>query len=383
MQCPYIPEVSFDELGRRLRDRSAADRIPLLGSIELTFRCNLNCVHCYCNVPLSDKEAQAQELTFEEICGVIDEIAGMGCLCLLITGGEPLVRRDFLDIYVYAKKRGLLVTLFTNGTMLNPQILDCLQEWPPRRVEITLYGATSETHDRVTRVPGSHERCVRAIGLLLERGIPLGLKTTLTNLNKQELWDVKDYARRLGVDFRFDAVLHARLDGGKTPHEYRISPREVVELDVQDGERWKEWQKYCQTFWPVEVAEAKRLYSCGAGQNTFHIDPYGQLGLCLTDRAHMYDLREGAFHDGWDEFIPKVRSLPVTQETDCRMCADAALCGHCPAWSHLEHGDLETPVTYLCEIGRLRAGVFGPLLEDREGNNGSETLSISRKEAVR
>jgi len=233
---------------------------------------------------------------------------------------------------------------------------DYLAEWPPRKVEITLYGITAETFDKVTRVPGSYERCVRGIELLLERDVPLELKTTVTTVNKHELWDIKSYVEGLQVDYRFDAVLHPRYDGSKKPYEVRLSPGEVAELDTADKERCREFEELCERCWGAPTTD--NLYLCGAGQHMFHVDPYGYLAPCMTSRAHTYDLRQGSFAHAWREYIPDVRSLQVEQVTGCRSCVEKSLCTQCPAWSYLEHGDLESPIEYLCELSHLRAEAF-------------------------
>jgi MoaA/NifB/PqqE/SkfB family radical SAM enzyme len=105
MECPHIPEISYSEFGERLNKQIVAERIPVSGSFELTFRCNLRCAHCYCNLPLNDQDTIEKELATEEVFNILDQIAEAGCLWLLITGGEPLLRKDFLEIYTYAKKK--------------------------------------------------------------------------------------------------------------------------------------------------------------------------------------------------------------------------------------------------------------------------------------
>ena len=145
MECPPIPKVSYIQFADRLNRGLFNERLPISGSIELTFRCNLRCVHCYCNLPQNDRQAIETELETDEVYRLLDQIAEAGCLWLLITGGEPFLRDDFLDIYTYAKKKGFITTLFTNGTLLNKDLADALVEWPPFLVEITLYGATRET----------------------------------------------------------------------------------------------------------------------------------------------------------------------------------------------------------------------------------------------
>jgi len=221
-----------------MRDKILTERIPLTGSMELTWRCNLRCAHCYITASSSYGALAGgrPELSTAEFCRVIDEVAAEGCLSLLLTGGEPLLRSDFLDIYRHAKRRGILLTLFTNGTLLNKKIVDELREWPPRRVEITLYGRTQETYERVTGVPGSHARCMAGIELLLEHQVPLQLKTMVMTLNRHELDAMKAFAAGLGLEFRYDALLNGCLDGSDGPLKYRVPPEEVVALDAADEE---------------------------------------------------------------------------------------------------------------------------------------------------
>ena len=142
-----------------------AGRLPANGTIEVTRRCPLDCQHCYNNLPMGDKTG-SREFSYKAL-PPIDEIVEAGCLWLLFTGGEIFARRDFLDIYTHAKRKGLIITLFTNGTLITPQIADYLIQWRPFNIEITLYGATRETYERLTGVAGSFDRCLRD-PLLLE-----------------------------------------------------------------------------------------------------------------------------------------------------------------------------------------------------------------------
>jgi radical SAM protein with 4Fe4S-binding SPASM domain len=267
------------------------------------------------------------------------------------------MRRDFLDVYTYAKRKGLLITLFTNGTTLTPRTADSLAEWRPFSVEITLYGATRGTYERVTGVPGSYGLCMRGIELLIERGLPLKLKTMVMTLNRHELWDMKALAKRLGVDFRFDAALNAGLGGGMRPARLRVPPEDVVHMDLACEERMNAWREYRGLF-PDNACHDEHLYQCGAGLSTFNIDPYGTLSACLMSRTPCYNLRRGSFRDGWKNFMPQVRKLKRTRKSHCRNCEHMALCDQCPGWALLETGDQEEPVKYLCRIANLRAEAF-------------------------
>src|SRR5258705_12720443 len=153
------------------------ERAPVNGAIEVTRRCPLECAHCYNNLPMGDEGARSRELTLAEHVRILDELAEAGCLWLLYTGGEVFARPDFLDIYSAARERGFLITVFTNGTLITPRIADFLAERPPFSIEITLYGRSRATYEALTGVPGSHQRCLRGIDLLSNRGRPLHRET--------------------------------------------------------------------------------------------------------------------------------------------------------------------------------------------------------------
>jgi radical SAM protein with 4Fe4S-binding SPASM domain len=349
--------LRYSDFSLNLQQRLLAGRVPIGGSIEVTRRCPSSCVHCYNRIPLEDPEARRQELTFEEHCGLLDELAEAGCLWLLYTGGEIFARPDFLDIYTYAKKKGFLITLFSNGTLITQEIADYLAEWRPFSIEISLYGITKETYERITRAQGSYERCMQGIYLLIQRALPLTLKSMAIVPNKHELWEMKRFAEeKLGLEFRFDAMINPCLDCSQSPLAVRLSPQEVVELDLQDPKRIEEWKKFARMFnGPVDSSEhADDLYQCWGGINSFAIDPYGLLGICVLSR-NGYDLRQGSFREGWEGFISDLRHKRITKWTKCVNCEIKATCGMCPANGELESRDAEDPVDFLCQVAHLRA----------------------------
>ena len=285
-------------------------------------------------------------------------MADAGCLWLLLTGGEVLARRDFVEIYQHAKSRGLLVTLFTNGTQLTAELADMLAEWRPFAVEITLYGRTRETYERLTGVPGSFDRCMRGIRLLTERGLPLKLKTVAVSINRHEIPEMQQFAEELGVEFKFDGMINARIDCSHSPLEVRLSPAEMVELDVLDPARRAEWAALAERARPV-VATRDDVYQCGGGINSFAIDPEGKMSICVLSHSDQFDLRQGSFQEGWNGFLAKVRNKKITRPTKCTDCHIRAFCSVCAATSELEHGDPEAPVEFFCEVAHLRSHVVG------------------------
>src|SRR5271157_754977 len=230
-----MEQLSYGAFSTDLHQRQTGQRAPTQVSIEVTRRCPLECQHCYNNLPMGDQDARSREMTTEEHFRMLDELVEMGCFWLLYTGGEIFARKDFLEIYTEAKKRGFLITLFTNGTMINERIADYLAEYRPFAIEITLYGATRETYEALTQIPGSYDRCMRGIRLLLERGLPLKLKTVPTTINQHETFEMKRLAEDgFGVEFKFDSLINPRIDCSQSPLAVRITPEKVVELDFSE-----------------------------------------------------------------------------------------------------------------------------------------------------
>lgn len=354
--------VAYGSFSDTLHRAVRAAHVPLNGTIEVTRRCPLACGHCYNNLPMSDRGAQLQELTCDEHRKLLDEIVEAGCLWLLYTGGEIFARRDFLDIYTHAKRNGLVVTLYTNGTLITPIVADHLATWPPFALEITLYGRTRETYEKLTGVPGSYDRCMRGIELALDRGLPLSLKTVVVGINKHEVWDMQRFAEHeLGVDFRFDSMMNPRLDCSQSPLAMRLAPEECVEFDLQDEACSAAWQKFAQRFCgPVHTPETEgQLYHCGAGVDSFSINPYGRMSLCALSQQDLYDVRLGTFREGWEHFLRGVRLKPSARVTKCTACELKAMCGMCPANGELENQDPESPVDFLCRVAHIRAHAYG------------------------
>jgi radical SAM protein with 4Fe4S-binding SPASM domain len=350
-----IPFEGFEALYWRLDEKTKQNRLAYSGTIEVTPYCNMKCVHCY----VANCHWEENILSYAEICRILDEIAEEGCLWLLLTGGEPFLRKDFLDIYAYAKKKGVFVTIFTNGTLITPEIARYLHDYPPRLVEISIYGATSATHESITGVTGSFKRCLRGIELLLEQGIRLNLKAMAMTLNKHEYWEMKKLAENFGVFFKTDFILNPALDGSRQPCDLRLTPEEVVRFDIEDPERREAWIKTYQSL-PELPPCPDTLYVCGAGLAHFHIDSFGRLQPCIIARQPGYDLRQGLFREGWRNFLPSVVTQKQQQSSPCRTCQYRVTCPVCPGWTQLEYGTSEVqPVEYLCQIERLRAIHFG------------------------
>ncbi len=354
MDCVGIPAIGYGTFSKRIHESAVRNRIPVSISVEATAKCNLDCLHCYIK---HYKCFSKKEITLAEYKSIIDQIVDAGCLWLLLTGGDPFVRKDFMDMYIYAKRKGLLVSLCTNGTLIEENIAEQLADYPPFVVEITLYGRTKEVYEQITGVPGSFEKCMRSVDLLLDRDISVNLKSTVLTINRHELGDMQAFARSKNVDFRFDPIINRKLDGDIAPFRYRLTPEQVVDLDINDKIRTDAWMDLYNRY-GGKALQPEYIYQCGAGISASHIDSFGKLSMCMMSRNPDYDLLQGNFQSGWN-FLRQFREKKWTKETPCSKCNIMSLCNQCPGWSMLEHKNFETPVDYLCKVAHMRAELLG------------------------
>jgi radical SAM protein with 4Fe4S-binding SPASM domain len=353
-----------------LWDRIADRRVPLSFELEVTARCNNNCRHCYINLPAGDTQARQRELSPAEIEDIGGQAVKLGALWCLITGGEPLWREDLADIYVALRKKGLLVSIFTNACLIGEEHVALFKKYPPRDIEVTVYGASEQTYERVTRRPGSYAAFRRGLDLLLKNGIKVRMKAMAVRSNVHELPTIAAFCREHTADyFRFDPFLHLRYDGDPRRNEEirgeRLSPEEIVVIEQADDERARALQRDCDRL----IAPARQdnqcdhLIQCGAGKGSFSVSCDGVFRLCpdLWHPACTYDLRQGTLAKAWEELVPRVLEMRSANQEfldKCRRCPIANLCLWCPANAHLESGDLDRPVDYFCQVAHARAAAL-------------------------
>jgi radical SAM protein with 4Fe4S-binding SPASM domain len=345
-------------------DRLKAKRVPLQFSLEVTARCNNNCSHCYINLPENDHIAQRKELTVKEILNISEQAVKLGSVFCLLTGGEPLLRPDFFEIYLALKRKGLIITVFTNATLVNEQHVELFKKYPPRDLEVTVYGVTRETYEAVTRKHGSFEKFMHGLSLLGKGNIPIRLKTVAITSNIHEQAAIANFCRIHTKDYyRFDSQMNLRYDGDLVRNleiqAERLSPKQIAALDNTQPKQMDMMKKICESFLDFNH-NCNHLFHCNTGKFGFHVSYDGIFRLCssLWAKGTIYDLRSGTLEDAWYNLVPQVFNLQSQRKEfkqSCHRCKLVDLCGWCPANAHLETGMLDGTTPYFCEVARTRA----------------------------
>jgi radical SAM protein with 4Fe4S-binding SPASM domain len=353
-------------------------KAPLIGrlDIELTERCNNNCVHCCINLAADDSAVREKELSTEQLKGILKEAASLGCLCVRFTGGEPLLREDFKDLYVFTRRLGLKVLIFTNATLITAELADLLRRTPAlEKIEVSVYGMKKSSYEAVTRTSGSFDAAWRGINLLLENKIPFVVKSALLAYNKNEIEELEAWASTIPAmhspaswSMFFD--LRCRRDGIKNSliKSLRVSADDGLRFLTRRQDIYKKGMKeFCLKF--MRPA-GDRLFPCGSGLGGGCVDAYGYFQPCMMLRHPdcVYNLRSGSLEDALKNFFPKLREMMATNPQYLKRCAKCflkGLCEQCPAKSWTEHGTLDTPVEYHCEIAHAQARFLG-LIKDSE-----------------
>jgi MoaA/NifB/PqqE/SkfB family radical SAM enzyme len=308
--------ISYNRFQAHLKRQNVLQRMPLECQWEITSRCNLSCVYCY-----RPKGKKIREMTFREAKGIIDDLCRQGCLWLTFTGGEPFLRKDFPDIYQYAHRKGLLITLFTNGTLLDESKADLLEEYRPLMIEFTLNSLTEATYEKIAQHKGSFKKAMRAIELILDCSLPLGIKTMGLTLNKDEIPRIEEHVRNVWkLPFLFDAVIMPSLDGDKAPCRYRLSPQGARDNEPQKANEPRPCQAYYPPLKPWEDA-----YGCNTGQYSFYITSSGYIKPCPFQEDFQMDLRKTTLEHAFFDVFPRWLKVKCDLYSIPKLCRDCSL----------------------------------------------------------
>ena len=348
----------------KYRNIKVTPRLPLKGNIDLTYRCNNNCRHCWLRIP-SNLPEKEYELTFDEIIRIVDEARSMGCRSWNVSGGEPMLRPDFKDIFDYITRKSVTYALNTNGSLITPEIARLMKRKGTKMV--ALYGATAEVHDYITQHPGSFEATMKGFAYLKEAGASFIVQIIPMRDNYHQFNDMKALAESLSHHFKIGAswlFLSACGDPSRNQEiaQQRLDPKQVIDLDKPDL-FFEEWLNDKGKDQPLNIelptsnfekgmknkgqrtsnkelrrensychSDDDRLFaSCIAARRDFHIDPYGQMTFCcfIKEPALRYNLRKGRFKECWENFLPsltdKVKGGKEYRE-NCGSCIDHSEC---------------------------------------------------------
>ncbi len=343
--------LEYGEFSARLYDKTYVSEVPSHGHFELTFRCPLTCVFCYCSCYTTD-EHTSRELSTTEVLRILDEAAAGGCLWMTFSGGDPFVRADFREIYDHARGLGMIVSIFCSGLVLTDEWLAHLRDHPPFKLELPLYGATAAVHERVGGKRGSFARVVKNVERLREAGLAVRLKSKITLLNLHELEALEQFVTGLGLEFHPNLYLYPRLNGDREPVRYRLSPAQIRAVEEKYG------GEACDSSSSAQAEESHTsLFRCAAGINSFYINPYGELNFCTYVRQASWSLREGTIRAGIAYLKKELLTLSHASDSACGSCKIQSSCQNCPGHAVLETGKLDGISDYLCEVNHELNGV--------------------------
>ncbi len=359
MGSPPLPMIDYQEFSLKVHDHAAEHRTIVNAQVEVTYGCNLRCVHCYTDC-YNRPDLLKREMRFEDVTRILDQLHDQGCLWVCFTGGEIFARKDFLEIYAYAKGKGFLITLFTNATLITERIADFLKDQLPFSIDISCHGATEETFEQVTQVKGSFQRFLQGVRLLVERGLPVKFKTKAMTVNAHELGQIKALVESFGAEFRLNSAIYPRLDGDLAPANYRLQPEQIVAIE-QSMQAEDQEDGRCGAAGETGLGPPPddRLFRCGCGTTGVHIGAWGTLSTCTWVNEPRADLRVKSVAEAVEEVFPEVRGAHYETDTPCRACEVYTLCERMPANAAAEAGDQEQPVEHFCRVAYTRAEALG------------------------
>lgn len=337
-----------------LSTKTAASRRPEGVTFELTYGCNLRCVHCY----NPTHRALPHELTTLEICSLLDQIADLGVFTVTFTGGEPSVRPDVGDILQHAHRQGLLIHLMTNATRITTSFTDLLQEVHVSQINVSIYGATEPVYERMTAVPGSYRQFRQGLFTLASAALPVVVRMPVTTVNCEEIQACRLLVESLHMKFQYCLDIMTAVTGDRTPLQYRLTPTEKMRID-------QELLLHKWTPSPEESCAADQSFiECACGQSRFAITPYGEMNLCTAFPMPRYDLRTGTVKEGWEVLKRTVDGASPNDRYECPTCEVRPHCrlGRSDAW--LETGDMSSCVPHYKEWAQLEQRTYA-LLDPR------------------
>jgi len=334
----------------KVMSRARLLAVPLSVHLDLTYRCNERCVHCYL------ERGAGSEMPAAEVKGLLDQLAEAGVFFLTLSGGEPFLRPDLFEILGHARNLSFCVWLKTNASLIAAGEADRIAALGINEVHVSIYSRHPELHDRMTQVPGSWERSLNAIRLLRSRGQNVIIVHIATRLNADDHPAVQALANELGAGFRIDATITPKLDGDRSTLALNVPHAELVRIMTSPGYAGNA-EQYCV---PSEAPDAAALNEplCSAGHTHCYIAPDGGVFPCVQLPVWCGSVGRQRFIEIWRD-SPQMKDVRSTRLGDlpaCSRCSHAASCSRCPGLAFMA-GDIRGPSVQDCENSYARTGV--------------------------
>jgi radical SAM protein with 4Fe4S-binding SPASM domain len=332
-----------------LNEKAQAMGVPLSAHLDITWRCNELCVHCYL-----DHDGDG-EMSTDEIKNVLRQLAESGTFFLSISGGEPFLRRDCFEILEYARSLGFNVKLKTNAVMIGLKEAEKLKKLGIEQIQISIYSHRPEIHDAITKLPGSLRRSLEAIKRLKAAGLKVSISNVLMKHNATDARSVQRLATELGVTFAIDPTITPMLNGDRSILDLNI-PTDILKDVMHSEEFVGNVEEFCSSTSTVDK-EFLDGYSCSAGHTLAYISPFGDVYPCVQFPMPCGNLRTQSFKEVWyrSPALTELRSVHVRDLPTCSKCSHAGHCSRCPGLAYME-GNMRGPSSADCEKSEARTG---------------------------
>jgi radical SAM protein with 4Fe4S-binding SPASM domain len=324
--------------------------IPLSVQLDLTYRCNERCIHCYLD------HDDHGEMTTAEIKDLLDQMADAGVFYLTVSGGEILMRRDFFEILEYARKRTFCIKLKTNGILIREKEAERIKALGVESVQISIYSHVAEVHDAITKMPGSLKHSIEAIRRLRAHGIHVVMANVLMIQNMTDYPGVQALAVALGAQFIVDPTITPMMDGDRSILNLNVDEAALREV-FRNGALVGNVEEFCAP--PQGPDEdALDMLPCSAGHTACYVSPYGDIYPCVQFPLPSGNVRRMKFVDIWRNSpqLQEVRSITLRDMPSCSKCTHGATCTRCPGLAYME-GNMRGPSSQDCEKSLARTGI--------------------------
>jgi AdoMet-dependent heme synthase len=324
--------------------------IPLGVQVDLTYRCNERCVHCYLD------HDDHGEMTTVEIKRLLDEMAEAGVFILTFSGGEILVRKDFFEILEYARALMFCVKLKTNAVLIREREAARIRDLGVESIQVSIYSHRPEVHDAITLVPGSLKRSLNAIRFLKFQGLKVIIANVLMTQNMGDYSEVRALADELGVESTLDPTVTPMMDGNRSTLNLSVDNAELKKV-FRDASLVGDVDEFCTVSAGQEEDNLQAL-PCSAGHTSCYVSPYGDVFPCVQFPLPSGNVRERRFLDIWrnSDQLNEVRSIRVKDLPTCSRCTHVSKCTRCPGLAYME-GNMRGPSIQDCEKSFARTGV--------------------------